>query len=312
MKKKYTFHKGDIPADCRATFSAALFNRAPYGEIHLRAGWSSFYILQEDEVCAAMRFCTVGDVAMSPLRAPFGSLDARKGIPPQVVFAFLTFVEENLRRSGASRIVVKNPPDLYDSQGIALLTNFFLTHQYQITDAEIGAVIPVSENHFSERIHRRKKRKLEQSRIDALRFRKLERDALADVYNFIAACRLPKNYTLSISLKELTQFVDRFPDDYLLFAVFHEGEMVAASVAIRVHEMALYHFISDHIRQVGALRPALILMEGIYDYCFSGGIQLLDLGTSTLDGKPDAKLLRFKTEIGGCLTYKFSFSKTLS
>lgn len=259
-----------------------------------------------------MRFCIIDGVATSPLRAPFGSFDAWDGIPPQVLFAFLTFVEERLRRLGVSSIVVKNPPDLYDPERMTLLTNFFLTHQYQITDPEVGAVIPVSSAPFSEVVHRRKKRKLEQSRTDSMRFVRLERYALPDVYHLIAACRLRKNYKLSISLNELGRFVDAFPDDYLLFAVFHEHQMVAASVAIRVHEKALYHFISDHVRKIGEARPALILMEGIYNYCFSEGISLLDLGTSTLNGKPDIKLLRFKTEIGGQVTHKFTFQKKMT
>lgn len=258
-----------------------------------------------------MRFNITDGVARSPLRAPFGSLDLKPGLAPCVVFDFLTFVEDKLRSMQVTRIVVKNPPDLYDPQRMALLTNFFLTHQYQVIDAEVGAIIPVSSDAFSKKIHPRKKRKLEQSSTGSLRFVRLKQNALADVYDFIAACRLQKNYKLSITLDELSQFVDRFPDDYLLFAVFHSTQMVGASVSIRVNNNALYHFISDHVRKLGALRPSLILMEGIYEYCRSENILHLDLGTSTLDGRPDVKLLRFKAEIGGQLTHKFSFYKDL-
>lgn len=258
-----------------------------------------------------MRFHIADGVARSPLRAPFGSLDLKPGLAPRVVFDFLIFVEDKLRNMRVTRMVVKNPPDLYDSQRMALLANFFLTHQYQIIDAEVGAIMPVSSDAFSERIHRRKKRKLEQTRTDALRFVRLKRHELADVYDFIAACRLQKNYKLSITSDELSQFVDRFPEDYLLFGVFYGTQMVGASVAIRVYKNALYHFISDHVRKLDARRPSLILMEGIYEYCLSEGISLLDLGTSMRDGKPDVKLLRFKTEMGAQLTHKFSFQKNL-
>lgn len=311
MKSQYIFHEGDFPAACHVRFSPALFNRIAYGEIQSQTGWCSFYILREDEVCGGIRFCIVDGVAKSPLRAPFGSLDLMSEIPPRVVFDFLAFVERRLQDLGASRIEVKNPPDVYDPERMTLLANFFLTHQYSITDAEVGAVIAVSSDPFSEQIHPRKKRKLVQSRVDSLQFVKLERKELPDVYAFIAACRWKKNYKLSIALDELGRFVDRFPDEYVLFGVFHGHALVAASVVIRVHEHALYHFISDHVPHIGELRPALILMEGIYEYCLSEGISLLDLGTSTLDGKPDVKLLRFKKEIGGQLTHKFSFQKNL-
>jgi hypothetical protein len=312
LKANYTFHEGNFPAECRVVFDTAVFNRHTYGEIQSQAGWKSFYIAQGEEVCAWMRFCVLDGIAKSPLRAPFGSLDGRQAIPAQVLFSFLEFVEDCLRRSGAASIIVKNPPDLYDPERMTLLANFFLTHQYTITDAEVSAVIPVSTARFDEVIHQRKRRKLEQSRTDSMRFVRLQRGALADAYHFIAACRSLKSYRLSIALTELEQFVDRFPDDYLLFAVFHEYEMVAASIAIRVKSNVLYHFISDHVRKVGESRPALILMEGIYNHCFADGISLLDLGTSTLAGKPDVNLLRFKTEIGAQLTHKFTFRKTLT
>lgn len=258
-----------------------------------------------------MRFSLREGVARSPLRAPFGSLDARESLPPKVVFAFLTFVEERLKQAGASSIIIKNPPDLYNPELMTLMSNFYLTHHYDIVDAEVGAVIPVTAKPFAEIIHPRKKRKLQQSLTGALTFLRMGHNELSSVYKFITECRSEKNYRLSISLEELRQFVDSFPDDYLLFAVFHQRTMVAASVAVRVHEQELYHFISDHIRKIGVMRPALILMEGIYDYCVSVGISLLDLGTSTLQGQPDVKLLRFKTEIGGHLTHKFTFQKKL-
>lgn len=307
----YTFFEGNWPLSHPVNFRPAIFNRAAYGELQSQAGWHTFYMVSDDEVCACMRFSLQGGVARSPLRAPFGSLDGGSHLPPKIVFAFLAFVEEQLKQAGASAIVIKNPHDLYNPQLMTLLSNFCLTHQYDVADAEVGAVIPVTGRPFAQIIHPRKKRKLQQSRTERLTFRQLDHSDLQAVYEFIAACRLEKNYRLSISLEELQRFVYSFPDDYLLFAVIHEGMMVAASVAIRVNDKALYHFISDHIRKIDVLRPALILMEGIYDYCSAAGITLLDLGTSTLQGQPDLKLLRFKTEIGGQLTNKFTFEKKL-
>lgn len=311
MKKKYTFVEGDRAAADHGNYNPAIFNRSSYGDLQSAHGWRTFCVVCEDEMLACMRFCLIDGVARSPLRAPFGSFDTKGSLSPEIVFNFLTFVEEQLKRAGVSEIVIKNPPDLYNPELMTLLSNFFLTHQYRVSEAEIGAVIPVSERPFPDVIHPRKKRKLHQSRTETLKFLRLERTALPVVYNFIAARRSEKNYRLSISVEELGRFIDRFPNNYLLFAVVSGQEILAASVAIRVREHVLYHFISDHVRKIGVLRPALILMEGIYDYCRLAGITLLDLGTSTLDGQADVKLLRFKTEIGGHLTHKFTFAKTI-
>ena len=188
---------------------------------------------------------------------------------------------------------------------------FFLTRRYSVTRHEIGAIVPVSPKPFSEMIHGRKKRKLNQSRNQGLLFGQMGHSLLPEVYGFIATCRKPKNFNLSITLNDFRQFVDRYSSEYLIFSVFHHKRMVAASVTIRIYQHVLYHFISDHVRDVGPVRPALVLMEGIYDYCQRENIQLLDLGTSTVNGQPNFKLLKFKCELGAQLTHKFTFSRKI-
>jgi lipid II:glycine glycyltransferase (peptidoglycan interpeptide bridge formation enzyme) len=55
-----------------------------------------------------------------------------------------------------------------------------------------------------------------------------------------------------------------------------------------------------------------VLLRGLYDYAAEHGIPLLDLGTSTVDGKPNFGLLSFKTRLGAELTPKISFAKRLA
>lgn len=207
-------------------------------------------------------------------------------------------------------MIIRNPPDHYEPEAMALLSNFLLARDYRVMEHELGAIVPVTGRPFHEIIHPRKKRKLNQCYEQGLSFAQLQRSSLAAVYDFIAACRIQKNFKLSLTRHELEQFADRFPEEYLLFAVYHQNEMVAASVAIRSYPDVLYHFISDHIRKIGTLRPALILMEGIYEWCQRANIKFLDLGTSTVDRRPNFKLVKFKTELGGQLSHRFTFTKT--
>lgn len=248
-------------------------------------------------------------MAHSPLRAPFGSLEFSTLLPRSLVFRFLDYVDNSLKESGVTQVIIKNPPDHYGPEAMALLSNFLLTRDYRVMEHELGAIVPVAGKPFHEIIHPRKKRKLNQCYEQGLSFVQLRRSSLHAVYDFISACRMQKNFKLSLTKHELEQFVDRFPEEYLFFAVYHHKEMVAASVAIRPYPDVLYHFISDHIRKIGALRPALILMEGIYGWCQRAHIQVFDLGTSTVDGRPNFKLLKFKTELGGQLTHRFTFTK---
>lgn len=314
MKKEYIFTTGDLPADYRCNHRTSVFNGAAYRELQSQTGWHSYHILDSDhaKVKGSAHFIVEGGSAKCPLKAPFGSVDVSEDISSDLFVKFLDYIEDQLLHLGVSKIVIKLAPELYDPERLVVASNFFLTHHYDIRDAEVGAIIPVTERNFNEIIHPRKKRKLQQSRGDGLSFLLLGADSLSSVYDFIAARRQPKKYSLSISRDDLLRTVQRMPKQYPLFAVFHQGEMVAASVTIKVYDNILYHFISDHVRKIGPLSPALVLMEGIYDYCRAENIRLLDLGTSTVDGVPNFKLVKFKTELGAKISHKFTFEKSLS
>ena len=277
-------------------------------------GWHSYHILDpvQKQLKGSTHFFVDHGVARCPLRAPFGSVDVASDLPAEVFVAFLTYIEDQLHLLNVSKIIVKLAPELYDPERLVVAANYFITRNYTLADADVGTVIPVTERSFHEIIHPRKQRKLQQSRAGALRFVMLDAASLYSVYNFIAACRQKKKFELSISYEDLLRTVQAMPKEYPLFAVFHDREMVAATVGIRVYENILYHFISDHIRKIGSLSPVLILMEGIYNYCRKQKISLLDLGTSTVDRVPNFKLVRFKSELGAKLSHKFTFEKDLS
>jgi hypothetical protein len=217
-----------------------------------------------------------------------------------------------LRSQGVSAISLVHPPQAYNPEKIARLETLMLNLGFTVSNAELSAVIHVSDKPFAEILHPRKRRKLSQTLPHGFRFAVLDKNDLQHVFDFIASLRKQKNYTLSVSFEHLSNSVNKIPHAYILFAVYDGEQMVAASVAVRVSEKILYHFISDHIRKIGEAKPSLVLMQGIYDYCRAHGIELLDLGTSVKDSIPNFKLIKFKTEIGGTLSHKFTLSKKLA
>jgi hypothetical protein len=193
----------------------------------------------------------------------------------------------------------------------SFIETLMLNFGFTISTAELSSVISVTSKSFCEIIHPRKKRKLNQSLTGSLEFKVMGNDQSKDVYTFIEQHRMHKNYELSISREHLLASVKRMPGSYHLFGVYNEGNLVAASVAVRVSEKILYHFISDHVRKINDARPGLVLMQGIYQFCQQNQIELLDLGTSASDGLPNFKLIKFKSELAGQTTQKLTFTKKL-
>jgi len=55
-----------------------------------------------------------------------------------------------------------------------------------------------------------------------------------------------------------------------------------------------------------------MLMEGIYGWSQKHHVELIDLGTSSLEGQPNFSLLDFKLRLGGNPSSKLTFEKVLS
>ena len=311
--QELVFFEGTLPSAFRYNFEPYLFNREEYRLLQSATNWTSCYILNELELTVEAHFHFYGrnDAALSSIQSPFGGMEWSRNVDPKTLFHFLEFVCEKLRASGIKNLRVSNPPNAYDPGNRAVIETLMLNQAFEITTSELSSVIVVSQKPFHEILHPRKRRKLTQSLESNLQFRTLHADSLDDMYTFIEAQRKEKSYQLSVSREHLKHSVSTLGNVYKFFGVFEGSTLVAASIAVLVSREILYHFISDHIRKAGEAKPVLVLMNGIYDFCVTNNIKLLDLGTSAKDSQPNFKLINFKTEIGGQVTQKNTFTKKL-
>lgn len=311
--QEYRFYEGNVPSAYRYNFEQYLFNREEYRLLQSESGWTSFYVLNERDLLieAHIHFYVRDGRAQSIIQSPFGGIEWSDRIDNKTLFSFIEFICDELKEKGVKKIVVVNPPQAYQNDKQALIETFLINLGFSVSTAEVGSVIAVSTLPFSKLLHPRKSKKLKQTLNYNFEFRILDASSVEDVYRFIESQRKEKNYLLSITLDHLTASGKRLDNSYKFFGVFHQGKLVGASVAVHVLPTILYHFISDHVRKIEEARPALFLMKGLYDYCAKSGITLLDLGTSAKESKPNFKLIKFKTEMGGQITHKFTFTKIL-
>lgn len=276
-------------------------------------GWTSFYILQKKKklIVAGIHFHVFDAVASSPYRSPFGSIESNSMLPPDVLYRFLEFIESTFRRNGIGKIVIKNPPQIYNPSLQVLVENFLSALQYQVVNAEISAVFIV-DLPFRELLKSWEKKKRRQAAEQRLSMKHNTPDQLEEIYNFILARRQQKGYMSSISLADLQKTVQSFPHRFLLTSVYQQDRMVAASISVKSSLDVLYHFYSDHIQTDDTVNPTVFLIGELYKYALDNKIALLDLGTSSLDGRPNFGLLNFKLRLGAKPSPKLTFAKTLT
>ena len=300
-----------LPPAFSPDYGSYLFNHPDH--LSLQADeWLNFYLLRNvyQKVMAQVSFHVDNKRALTPVRAPFGSFLFSERLSPLVLYEFIQHCEEHLRKKGVKSVYITEPPLYYRRSG-ELLHTILLNLDYRINKAELSSGIRVDSISFEEKIEAWEKRKLKQSKMKGLTCKISPLSELENVYNFILRCRQQRGHSLSMTLEELTKTVTTFKKSFFLFVTYFGKELTAASIAIQVNPAILYNFYSGHLKKFDALSPAVLLTGAMYKFCGTHGIQLLDLGTSAVNGQPNFSLLDFKFRLGAVPSIKLSFEKEL-
>jgi hypothetical protein len=314
LSEKYCFQAGALPPGYKPEFEISLFNNEKHRSLQSSGNWQSFYILNQKSkrISAAMHFHVYGNLAQSPLRSPFGSMEFSKEVSAELIFDFLKFVEASLKEQSISRIVIKNYPQAYAKDQSVLLHTFLVKLGYTIAKAEVGSVIEITPGPIRKFFHRSARRRLDKAKNAGLIVKKFGIRRSTEVFTFIQQCRAEKQYCCSMSLADFQKTVNLFPNHYVSFGVFDGHQLVAASITIRVKKNILYDFYHDHVSSYDHLSPVVLLVSAIYEFCQDKNIELLDLGTSTLNSAPNFSLLHFKKSLGCQFTSKLTFEKMIN
>lgn len=299
----------ELPAGYTPDFISFLFQQPTHLTLQSDS-WQSYYLIGKTNkrLRAQLAVHLDGSSAVSPVKAPFGSFAYSDDLSPEALFDFIDECEARLKRKGVESIRLVEPPLFYRHYGDMLHTLLF-NRGYQAVTAEMSCGIRVDALNFEEKLASWEKRKLRQGRARGLRFKTLGFADLEMVYNFILKCRQQRGHTLSMSLDALKNTVSVFKDKFFFFGAMLEKEHVAASIAIQVHPNILYNFYSGHLKKYDPISPVVFLTSGMYKFCETNQMHLLDLGTSATDGRPNFSLLDFKMRLGGVPSIKFTFEK---
>ena len=263
------------------------------------------------KVVALLHVHLENEIAASPLRSPFGSILFSKNLRSEVLKQFIDFVEAKLEARAIKKIVLKESPEIYRPEESQRLQDLLSARGYEC-NTEMSALIPVSEERFESLLHYSEQKRLRKCKEAGFVFKQLPPQKFSAVYQFLKACREEKGYSLSMSLQELTRVIEIFPDFFFLTSVMDKDRFVAANISIQVNARVLYNFYHDHEATYDSFSPVVLLNEGLYILCQQRKLELLDLGTSQIDGKLNESLFNFKLKLGAQPSNKFSFVKILS
>jgi hypothetical protein len=306
------FHKGPAPKGFKKDFESFLFNSHEHRLTQSKTGWLEFHLLEKSKrkIVASVAFHVKGETARSPLLAPFGSYEFSEKVPKAKLLEFIDSVDQTLKKAGVQKVEIINHPEGYFK--LHNILAFTLIHcGYSPLKCDVNCSIKVDKTPLVKKMNKGKRKQFRQSLKNKLLFKKIPVSKVNTIYDFIASCREEKRQSLSLTKTEISKIIKSVSKSFLLTGVYKDKELVAASICVKVTKNILYTFYSAHTKKYDAISPLTFLLANLYNWCFEKGYTVLDMGTSSIDGKPNFNLLDFKLRVGGTMSPKFSFRKML-
>ncbi len=263
-----------------------------------------------DARCA---FFVRSGIAVSPISAPFGSIECSSVFPGEVLDLFIQTLVQAARSAGAVTLRLVNFPLCYAPESAERLAKKLLTHGFVVPETHQTFYLPVSNTPFDLNLVPAERRRIAKCLEAGFLVNQLPLSDKAEVINFLLKTRRQKGYTLTISPERLADLLHTFPNECAIFTVMDGDTIAALTITVRVRHDILYSFQPASNPDYDAFSPMVLLTKGLYTYCQQHQIGLLDLGPS-LDENRQTKpgLARFKRNLGAQESPRLVFVRDLS
>jgi hypothetical protein len=290
-----------------------LFNDADYFRLHANSAGDAYLQLVRTasrSVVATMALYDMGDgMYATPRRGTFGGLSLNGACDLPLIERFVLSAREYLTQAGGHTVQWRAAPFSHDLALSSLVCNILLRHGATVSGWELNYDMRVDARPFLERIDYGNVKRIRKCLREGFSAQKLPQSACMQVHELISANRARRGYPVSMSAAQLAEMARLFPGRMHLFGV-HAGEparMAAAAVCLSLTPRILYVFYWGDSEDMETYSPTALLAQSIYEFCQSSNIALLDVGTATLEGKPNPGLMRFKTNLGFTESLKQSY-----
>ena len=259
---------------------------------------------------ARCTFFVQSDKAVSPVAAPFGSVEFIRTLPDAVLSGVIDALIDEACATGTPTLRLVNYPHCYAPEQAHRLTNHLLQRGFRVAAANQNFFLPIASDPFESTIDASERRRLRKCRRAGFRFEHWCRPDVDTVTSFLATTRHRQGYRLTMSTERLNELLRHFPDQFSVFVVKDGPALAALTVTVRVRADILYNFLPASSPNYHAFSPMVMLTDGLFGYCQQQQIRLLDLGVS-LDGEhqPKPSLMRFKRNLGAQESPKLTFEK---
>ena len=295
-----------------APYLGSLFQRPKFFKMHSGTAGIYFEWERKGKAVASIHFTPDGaGLWRSPAKGTFGGFSWASGLHLEDLFAFHDAVLRRLAQLGARAVEVLPAPAAHDPEKFANQVYMLSARGYDTTRCDVNHSLMVDARDLAERMSYGNLKRLRKCRNEGLIAQRLPPSDLDSVYETLVANREGKGNTLSMSLVELHSMRREHSDSLLLFGCPDGPQLAAAALCLSLNGEILYVFAWGDRPGHSTASPVVSVADCIYRYCQSVGVQLLDVGTSTVGQDTNFGLVRFKRGLGFTESLKLRLVRTL-
>ena len=196
----------------------------------------------------------------------------------------------------------------YNYSHITKLQNALCNNGFKIKEYDVNFEYYL--NDFSQdyltQIHRNARKNYNNALKHNLVFEKT--DEISEVYNIIKINREHRGFPLWMSLDDVINTSEIIPSDYFIVKT-SAGDAIASALVHHLKENIVRVVYWGNIPEFENARPINFLSYNLFSYYKKHGKQIIDIGTSTLNGIPNNGLCDFKESIGCKCSPKLNYEK---
>lgn len=256
-------------------------------------GWQ---LLKEECPIAQIFFYISNGIAISGFQSTFGSFDIEDNISIEELESFIEAIIADFKNEGIAKIKIKQYPSYFVHS--SLVENCLKSCGFENVVTETNQHIIIDKPQFEDVADRSEVIRSNKCKKLGYEFKISSLLHLPDIYALLIETLERNGNRPSMSYDSLKNVIESCLGNYMLFTLWDDDKLIAATVSIKLEDSIMYNFYhADHLdyRRVSAIT---YLLKNIYLYCYSNNFKIFDLGTSTVNGVLNEGLFNFKKTRG--------------
>lgn len=287
----------------------SLFNGVEFTELNKKKCMDIHYLVFKDTKIRLGIILGEKDTSMNtPFSASYGGFSYNAIVGLQYYYEACALLKKYAEGLGKKVYITLAPP-IYDNSSNSKTFKAFMAAGAEVSMVEYNHHMELGGfSNYEIMLDSKVRNKLRNSMNSGLNFKKLNSSDSNDVaraYEVIKINHLERKHPLNMSLQNVLDTIKIIPADFFI-ASTKEGVDVASAQIFHANKDIYQIVYWGDVPAYSYLKSMNFLSYKVFEYYYSIGIKMLDIGISTEGGVPNYGLCEFKENIGCVATLRFS------